>query len=239
MSQPPAMKNRQAAFEDLVLIIGVLIISKSSLLNVDALWAYAGPISLLLTLGIATWRLRRSGDKWVDLGMKRPKSFARLALFTLIALVVTIGVGILAQSLAASFIGAPDEATQAIDARYQGRFDNLPGNLQVYLFWLAMAWIIGGFTEEMLFRSVLFSRFERLFAGFPFAIVLAVIFPAILFGQQHYYYQGLAGWITTGAIGAVSGMLYLAFKRDLWPLILSHGLSNTIGLTLLYLGLMG
>ena len=239
MFQSTAIKNRWTAFGDLVLIVAVLIASKSLLLNIDAVWAYAGPISLLLTLAVATWRLRKSGERWADLGMKRPRSFARLVIYTLIALVVTMGVGILVQSLAINFIGGPDEATQAIDARHQGRFDNLPGNLQVYLFWLAMAWIIGGFAEEMIFRAALFSRFERLFAGFPLAVVFAILFPAILFGQQHYYYQGLAGWIATGAIGVTSGVLYLVFKRNLWPLILSHGLNNTIGLTLLYLGLMG
>jgi membrane protease YdiL (CAAX protease family) len=35
----------------------------------------------------------------------------------------------------------------------------------------------------------------------------------------------------------VSGILYLLFKRNLWPLTLSHGLVNTIGLTLIYTGL--
>ena len=147
-------------------------------------------------------------------------------------------VGILAQSLANSFIGVANEATQAIDARYQGRFEDLPGNLPVYLFWITIAWVIGGFTEEMLFRGALFSRLESLCAGAPFAVVVAIVLQGILFGQQHYYYQGLAGWVANGAIAIVSGLLFLAFKRNLWPLIISHGLSNSIGLTALYLGAM-
>lgn len=228
--------RRFAAFYDLVLIIGVLVILKSLLLNMNAIWSYAGPISLLAALGVATWRLRANKETWAGLGLGRPKSIMWTAIWTLVALVVTIAVGIIAQSFAVSLIGAPDEATQAIDARYQGRFDNLPGNLPVYLFWLATAWIVGGFTEEILFRAALISRFERVFAKIPFAAMLAVTCQAVLFGQQHYYYQGLAGWAATGAIGLVSGVLYLAFKRNLWPLVLSHGLNNTLGLTLLYMG---
>ena len=229
----------RTAMIDLAWIIGILLISKSLLLRVDPIWAFAGPISLILTWCVATWRLGRSNEGWSAHGVKRPKSIARLLLQTLVALVLTMGVGIIAESLAVSLIGAPSESTQAIDARFQGRFDNLPGNLPVFIFWLAIAWVVGGFVEEMLFRGVLFSRFEQLLAKVPLAAIMAVLLQAALFGQQHYYYQGAAGWIATGAIAAVSAALYIAFKRNLWPLILSHGLSNTIGLTLLYLGFIG
>ena len=234
----PTKPNRWAALYDLFLIIGVLLVLKSVLLNVAAVWSYAGPISLLTALAVATWRLRKNKETWAGLGLGRPKSIRWTMLWTLVALVLTMGAGILTESLAVSLIGAPSEATQAIDARFQGRFDNVPGNLSAYLFWLATAWVIGGFTEEMLFRGVLLTRFENLFAKIPFAAVLAVICQAVLFGQQHYYYQGLAGWAATGAIAFVSGILYLAFNRNLWPLVLSHGLSNSIGLTLIYLGVI-
>ena len=238
MSSTPATVFKRADILDLGLIIGVLLFTKTLLLQLDAVWAYAGPISLLLALFVATWRLQARKQSWSDLGVNRPKSWLGLGLQTLIALVVTMGVGILAQSLTISFIGAASEATQAIDARYQGRFDNLPGNLPLYIFWLITAWLVGGFTEEMLFRGVLFSRLESLFKGIPSAALIAILFQGVLFGQQHYYYQGLAGWIANGTIAIVSGLLYLAFKRNLWPLILSHGLSNTVGLTILYLGAM-
>jgi membrane protease YdiL (CAAX protease family) len=57
----------------------------------------------------------------------------------------------------------------------------------------------------------------------------------ILFGQQQMYYQGLAGALATGTQAAISGLLYLFSRRNLWPLILSHGLANTLGMTMLYL----
>ncbi len=238
-SRNPEQTSWRTALLDVLLIIGVLLGLKSLLLNVDALWTYAGPISLIAALAVATWRLRRNRETWASIGLRQPASIRRAISWTLLALFLTMAVGILADGLAVSAIGEADDATRAIDERYQGRFDNLPGNLSVYLFWLAMAWIIGGFTEEILFRGVLFARFERLLRPLPFAAVLAVVLQAVLFGQQHYYYQGFAGWVATGAIGVVSGLLYLRFNRNLWPLVISHGLGNTIGLTLIFLGMMG
>ena len=231
-----ARTDRRAALIDLALVIAALLLSKSLLLEVAAIWTYAGPISLLTALAVATACLRRRGENLAGVGLKRPDNLKKAALWTIIALVLTIGVGILVEGLVTALIGAPDDATRAIDERFQGRFDNLPGNLPVYLFWLALAWIIGAFTEEVLFRGVLFAKFEQAFAGLPLAAVVAILCQAVLFGQAHYYYQGLAGWVATGAIACVAGGLYLLFRRNLWPLMLSHGLSNTIGLTLLYLG---
>ncbi|MCJ8325326.1 MAG: CPBP family intramembrane metalloprotease [Rhizobiales bacterium] len=230
-----ANNAKRIAAIDIVLVLGTLLMLKYSLLSVEALWTYAGPISLLSALAVGSWRLRKRRESWANLGLGRPKSIRWTILWTLVALVVTIVVGILAESLLANLIGAPDEVTQAIDAQFQGRFENIPGNFPAYLFWLVTAWIIGGFTEEILFRGVLLTRFEYLFVKFPFAVFLAIALQAVLFGQQHYYYQGLAGWVATGAIAFVSGILYLAFKRNLWPLVLSHGLSNTLGLTIIYL----
>lgn len=227
--------NRRTALIDLLLVIGTLLILKSLLLQLESLWSSAGPISLLAALAVATWRLRRNQETWRGLGLTRPENMKRALIWTLVALLVTMAVGAVAQSLAGQWLGDPSDATQAIDARYQGRFDALPGNLPTYLFWLGVAWVIGGFAEEMLLRGALLSSFESMFAGLPFPAILAAFSQAILFGQQHYYYQGMAGAVATGAIGLTSGLLYLTFKRNLWPLILSHGLSNTIGLTLIYL----
>ncbi|MEO1657099.1 MAG: CPBP family intramembrane glutamic endopeptidase [Pseudomonadota bacterium] len=237
MSDKQVVHRRSALF-DLLLIITVLIGIKSVLLRFDSVWTYAGPISLLSGLALAFVLLWRRQESLSAVGIRRPKSIRWLTLWTVIALVVTIVAGGVAESAAVAYFGGPSEEMLAIDARYQGRFDNVPGSLPAYLFWIATAWIVGGFTEELLFRGVLILRMEQLLRGVPLAPVFAIAFQAFIFGQQHAYYQGVAGWVATSAIAAVSGLFYLGLKRNLWPLILSHGLSNTIGLTLIYLGLM-
>ncbi|MEM6748324.1 MAG: CPBP family intramembrane glutamic endopeptidase [Pseudomonadota bacterium] len=234
----PSTTGRGAALFDLLLIIGVLIGLKSVLLQIDAIWSFAGPISLVTALVVGLILLRRRGEGLSAIGFRRPKSIRWLIFWTITALVVTIVAGGLAEAAATAYLGGPDEETLAIDARYQGRFDNIPGNLSAYLFWIATAWIVGGFTEEMLFRGMLVLRTEQLLRKVPLAPLFAIALQAFIFGQQHAYYQGLSGWAATSAIAVVYGLFYLGLNRNLWPLILSHGLSNTIGLTLIYLGLM-
>ena len=224
----------QRSLIELALVIGTLLILKSALLRYDAFWTFAGPISLLMSASIATLCLWQGKESWSSLGLKSPLSFYKLAVWTVIALISTIGAGVVAQSLASVIFAPPDAGTLAIDARYQGRFDGVAGSLPDLVMWLAIAWAVGAFAEEMLFRAFLISRFVRVFAAFRHAVVIGVVLQALLFGQQHYYYQGVRGWFANGVIGLISGALYLRFGRSLWPLVISHGLSNTIGLTLIY-----
>jgi CAAX protease family protein len=233
----PSTDIRIAIFE-LILILGTLFSVKYFLLRFDAVWTYAGPISLLLSLAVATLCLRANKEGWGTLGLKRPKNIIMTLVLTAIVLVATIGIGGVVESIVASLQQASGETAPAIDERYTNRFANVPGNVAAYIYWVAVGWIVGGFTEELLFRGVLISRFERVFAGAPFAIGIAVILQSIIFGQQHYYYQGISGAMATGAIAMLSGVIYVLLKRNLWPLTLSHGLSNMIGLTLIYTGTM-
>jgi membrane protease YdiL (CAAX protease family) len=235
-TQENASQSYVTAGRDIILILGTLFITKALILNIDALWSYAGPISLLTALGMTRVCLVFNQQKWADIGLKRPDSIIKILLWTVLILVLTTLLGALIEGVVASAIPPVDSAVSTINERYQNRFAAVPGNLPAYLFWLGIAWVIGGFTEEVLFRGMLISRFEKLFSFAPFGIFLAVIMQAIIFGQQHFYYQGLNGALATGAIALVSGLFYLLLKRNLWPLMLSHGLANTLGLTLIYLG---
>jgi membrane protease YdiL (CAAX protease family) len=233
MQSTGAGSNIPAAAYDLFAILGTLFAVKSTLLLFDSLWSYAGPISLLSALAVASWCLYRRGGKWADLGLKKPESISKMLMWSLVAFVVTMAVGILANSaVTAVFSGDLGE----IDPRYRNRFANVPGNAMLYTYWIVVAWVVGAFAEEMLFRAMLISRFEQLLSKFRYAPVMAVMLQSVIFGQQHFYYQGLSGAFATGAIALVSGAFYLLLKRRLWPLILSHGLANMLGLTLIYTG---
>jgi membrane protease YdiL (CAAX protease family) len=219
---------------DIGLVLGTLLVVKYGLLGVEALWTYAGPISLLSALAVAGWRLRAGGETWAGIGLKRPDSWGKTILWTLLALVLTTAVGIVLEGVVRSMLEA--SVTQPV-RNNAGRFADVPGNTVAFVYWLAVAWIIGGLAEEMLFRAFLITRLERLFSRIPLGLVFAVGLPAVLFGQQHFYYQGIGGAVATGGVALVSGILYLLCKRNLWPLSLSHGLINSIGLTLIYTGL--
>ena len=56
------------------------------------------------------------------------------------------------------------------------------------------------------------QRFEKLHQELPFVIGRAVLTQGLIFGQQHYYYQGLIGVGVTGTIDLFSGIIYLLGK---------------------------
>ena len=226
--------NALGSVSDLVLIIGTLMAVKTALLQFDSLWTYAGPISLLAAFGVASLCLYRNKERWANLGLRAPSSYPKIVGWAFVALIVTMVAGVLVNLAIGAVLVDP---SAGIDPRYGDRFADLPGNTPVFLYWVAVSWIIGAFVEEMLFRAMLISRFERLFRRSTYASIIAVIMQALLFGQQHYYYQGLNGALATGAIALISGAFFIGLKRNLWPLILSHGAANMIGLTLIYGGI--
>lgn len=229
------IQTNKGALVDLTLVLATLFILKNVLLQFHWLWTYAGPISLLASLAVATWRLKLSGENWQSIGLKHDSSHLKLILWTLGALVITVLMGNIAGQIATLIISNPESLSEQSINYTQNRFANIPGNLSLYLMWIAISWIIGGLTEELLFRGFLISRFEKLLSKLPFAIVYAIIIQALIFGQQHMYYQGTIGLIETGIIGVISGVIYVLCKRRLWALVISHGLANTLGMTMLYL----
>ncbi len=237
-SRPAESASVVAAARDLLLVLGTLYLAKTVVLCIDSLWTAAGPVSLLAGLAVVALCLKRGEERWSGIGLKRPDSIARALLWTLLIFVVTMGAGFAVEAFVSAVTSGASMPPPGVDERYANRFAHLPGNLLAYLQWLAIAWIVGGFAEELLFRGFLISRFERLFSRLPFAVVLAVLLQAVLFGHQHFYYQGFAGALATGLIALVSGAFYVLLKRNIWPLILSHGLANTLGFTLIYLGVM-
>lgn len=222
---------------DLVLVLSTLFSLKWFFLQFESTWTFAGPISLLASLAVATWRLRHRDKSWRELGLRMSGTKLNLVLWTLGALVATIIVGNMAQILATSLITETASVDQNTVDAMSNRFVNVAGNFHIYFYWLIVSWLIGGFTEELLFRGFLISRFESALGKVPFAIVFAILFQAIIFGQQHMYYQGWVGFAATGVIGLLSGIIYVVSKRRLLPLIISHGLANTLGMTLMYLNI--
>jgi membrane protease YdiL (CAAX protease family) len=72
----------------------------------------------------------------------------------------------------------------------------------------------------------------RDYKGWTAALVLS----SAIFGSAHYY-QGLTGIINAGTIGLLIGILYLFTGRNLWAVILCHGLVDIIFFIIVYLNL--
>jgi membrane protease YdiL (CAAX protease family) len=79
-------------------------------------------------------------------------------------------------------------------------------------------------AEEIIFRGYLILRFKTLSKSTVAAVVLA----AFIFSLGHGY-EGSAGVITVGVIGALFGIIYL-WRRSLVPTLVMHFLLDFIGI---------
>lgn len=231
--------SRLVALAELTVFVAIALISKQVLDEI--IWRYAGPISLVGTLILLTVYMKLRGQSWRTTGLPAlPGRRAKLML----APKTLLAFGAFALAVGGTMLGAEvlnldfmDEMPPGVEDRWGG----MEGNLPLFLLWLGIVWTSAAFGEEMFFRGFVITRLIDVLAGArsnPFLVgLIAVVVAAALFGYGHYYYQGLRGLIMTGAIGLAFGTMFLVYKRNLWPLIILHGLVDTIGFTARYLGL--
>jgi len=208
------------------MILGTLVAVKQSVLLVSYL--FAGPASTFTSMLVATYLLRRRGLTWADLGLRRPDGWLKTVGFmalTFVAFALAAGTMDAVASLYFQDVGA------------SGRFDYVSGNLWGYLGTMVLVWTHAAFFEELLFRAFIINRASTFLGGGIRSDLLAAVFSAVFFGYRHYYYQGMHGALTTGAIGLVFALLYIWFgHRNIWPLVLTHGIANSIAMTFRFLG---
>ncbi len=95
-----------------------------------------------------------------------------------------------------------------------------------------MVWIVTAVGEEFLFRGIIINRLDQLFKNVNIKLYLISLIQAIWFGLGHQS-QGLPGIIITTLIGFVLGIYIIKNRKlGLWPIIVAHGLIDTIVLTI-------
>jgi membrane protease YdiL (CAAX protease family) len=178
-------------------IVAILIILGGNLLFV--------PLSGILVLVWASI----SKTPWRDLGLVRPRSWLGT-----IALGVVFGVALkfAMKSIVMPLLGAPP---------VNGPFHFLAHN-PAEIPWMLYVIIIGaGFGEEMLFRGWAFERFGKLLGRAWPARVIAVLFTAVWFGQEHYGFQGMFGAQQATIVGLIFGSVFAVTGR-LYLLMIAH-----------------
>jgi len=187
-----------------------------------------GSVSIVLALILLGWLLARRGAGWRSLGLSRPADLGRAAAwafgtFVAIMLMLPTILGPISERLAL--------APQHID-----RLGDLQGSTLRYLVLLIpIGWGAAAFGEELVYRGFLNARLTSVFGGGLAAAAVAALCQALLFGLAHAY-LGPRGVLNASAIGLVSAGVFLADGRNLWPLIVAHGLVDTVGLTLIRFG---
>jgi len=187
---------------------------------------YLGLIISLVFLWIAT-KLR--GENWSFFGLVKPKNWFRTVLMALgVSLAVFGIVKLIINPVLSAF---PDAGFQDLS-----RFDYLNGDLPNLIIMLVNIWITAAFLEEFLFRGYLAKRLTDLFGKeTKMAWVIAMVGQAVIFGLIHAY-QSPVGMFKVGLIGLVFGVSYLVVGKNLWPLILAHGLIDSLDMVSHFFG---
>lgn len=158
------------------------------------------PIQTMCVLAVVTWLIRRNGESWRDFGLRRFTPWWKLAGLTLVFFIAKL------------FVVQP-VADKICNVFHLAKSDHSPlthiqGSLPALIIWLCIAWFVGAFAEEMIFRGYLMDRVGKLLGAGWFGWSTAIVFQAAFFGFGHAY-PGTAGIVSAGSAGIAYGLLYL------------------------------
>jgi len=186
---------------------------------------YFSKTPYLLLFGWLSLRVRKLS--WRDVGLKRFRNWK-----------TTIVLGILAGILLESF---ELFVSQPLLVKFLHKqpdlevFRDLNGNLKMTLIFIALAWTLAAFGEEMVYRGYLMNRVADLFHGTRPAWIISLIVVHVGFGLAHAS-QGWTGIIDEGLMGLLLGIIYLRTGCNLAVPIIAHGIGDTIDFLLIFLG---
>ena len=224
-----AAVSRRTAVRDIAVVVAAIAVGWL----LSRFWLYPqlglpgnAPLLLRPLLGFAAaWLLLRlAGQGWRDLGLRRPRNMMS-ALLGIVALYLLVYLAStrLVPVLAGLFSATPGPVFLAY----------IRGNTLALVGWIAIAWLVGGFAEELLFRGFLIDRATAAFGSGWAGCAGAVLLQAALFGSLHLH-QGSLGLVFAGTVAVIYGIVYLASGRNLWPLVLVHGAWNSVAIVGLY-----
>jgi membrane protease YdiL (CAAX protease family) len=127
----------------------------------------------------------------------------------------------LADKIATRFVATPP-ALEAFRGLQQSRTKLIVGILA--------AWALGGFLEELVFRGIILQWVQAQLSAWlvaPLATGIAVCGAAIGAGLIHLY-QRLRAAIIVTQLSILFGLLFVVSGRNLWAVILCHGLYDTV-----------
>ncbi|MEE4244150.1 MAG: CPBP family intramembrane glutamic endopeptidase [Kangiellaceae bacterium] len=180
----------------------------------------------LTTLTTAAIMLRVRQVSWREIGLFKPSNYKQALIATVFIFIFTVG-SIIIFKLLKNQLGlevAPDMSEQNAGAKFGGA----SGDWIWFFSIIPFIWIQSA-LEEILDRGFLINWIERALSSAWFATVIAVLTQALIFGFRHSYDISERS-ITVGLIGLAMGIGYVAFGRNLWPLIFAHCILNTMSM---------
>jgi hypothetical protein len=154
--------------------------------------------------------LRLRGQHLSDIGLGRVKSLKSTFLQAVALAVILFAIAWITEAMGFA------RDFSSVRARLEGQ----PLNL---LFFIIYAFVGAGLYEEVTFRGLTLDRFLRMFGASPLAWPIAALAQGLLFGLAHTH-QGPFGILYTGVLGALFALVLTVNGRNLWALVLGHGL---------------
>ena len=179
----------------------------------------------LLVFGWISLRLR--GLRWRDVGLTRNRSWP-------LTLAFGVGAGLLME-------GFELFVSQPLLIRITGKqpdfsdFQAIHGKLKLLLLFIALAWTLAAFGEEMVWRGYLMNRVADLGNRTRLAWTISLVVVNLVFGSAHSY-QGITGIIDEGLMGLLLGLMYLGAGCNLFVPIIAHGVADTVDMLLIFFG---
>jgi CAAX protease family protein len=176
-------------------------------------------IDKMLLVGVGWALLRLRGERLADIGLKRPKSWWQT---------VAIGVGLAAIIFVGMYF-----SEKAGFRRDLSKFRDVQENLELTIIAFCYALVGAGFWEEFTFRGFLMQGLAMCFGASRGAWIAACIIQGALFGAVHAY-QNPIGIAIAGTLGVLMGVIVLVSGRNLWLVIIGHGLYDASRFVLFY-----
>jgi membrane protease YdiL (CAAX protease family) len=157
----------------------------------------------------------------IDIGLAPPGSWFAAWALALAWLAVMWGYSPVADRLATQLFSKPPDLS-AFRALQQSRARLVAG--------IVVAWVLGGLLEELALRGILLQTI-RSFASHRLpslpATAAGIVAAAVAAWIIHLY-QGLRAALIIAQLSVLFGVLFVIAGYDLWPVILCHGLYDTI-----------
>ena len=176
-------------------------------------------IGKLFLIAVGWGLIRLRGERLADIGLKKPASWLQ-----------TIVLGIV---MAAIIFMAIYFSEKAGFRRDLSKFQAVQGNPELTIYAVCYAFIGAGLYEEFMFRGFLMQGLAMCFGASRGAWIAACIIQGALFGAAHAY-QNPVGIAITGTLGVLLGIIVLVSGRNLWLVIIGHGLYDASRFVLFY-----
>ncbi len=188
------------------------------MLNMESPGYWLSILNTLFLASLVIFNKRTMRWTWSNLGLKKPANWWQPVLFSFGLFGILVLFSRFIQPHIIETFGKHQNVAHYLV---------IEGNLPLFLTTTLSMWISAAFLQEVVFRAFLINTLDTLLGKTFWSVWSAVLASAVIFAGVHAY-QGITGILTTGFIGLVFGIVYILNGRRIWPLILVHGLVNTL-----------